>query len=114
MQPAAMVIIKYGKIKVEVNDCDNALRYSKIFDEETVNKFLVTLALYEDYTRQNRIKDEKFCMIAKQVLSKKRSILAINHKCGGTTRAVCNGCGDGETTTGSYSVSESDATITAE
>lgn len=93
---------------IDVNDCEDANRYNNIFGGQTQEKFLVMLALYYDFNRDTRIEGEEFCSISKDVLASKRSVLAINEKCGGTKRALCYGCGDGDKTPGPYSITATD------
>lgn len=67
-----------------------AKRFDRFFDKETVTKFLMMLALYEDFQRPTRRRGEEFCTISMDLLSGRRSVLAINEKCGGTITAKCS------------------------
>lgn len=110
MKPREVIIVQNGRLRGEVNDCNNALRFNKIFDEDTVQKLLVALAIYNDFDRETRIEGDNFRSIVKGLLISRRSVLAINEKCGGTITATCNGCADGEATSGSYTMGETDVT----
>lgn len=90
---------------VDVEDCDNARHYERIFDNKTVDKFIVLMACIADKTRRAGI---DFCSVTKDLLASKRSVLAINKKCDGTRRSLCNRCGDGDKTSGSYLITSKD------
>lgn len=106
-----VVIINNGRIingQGEISDCSNPRRYDKVFDRKSVKKFLVLMAIFFDYNRDIRIEGGKFCSILADLLASKRSVLAINEKCGGNTTVECNGCGDREGTLKSYRLSDAD------
>lgn len=107
-----VIIVQNGEMLGEVNDCDNEKRYNKILDPKTQEKFLVLMAIYDDYHRQARVEDQSTCAIIKDLLAGKRSVLAINEKCGGSKVYTCNGCGGGdESPDASYKVNENDVTL---
>lgn len=95
----------------EVDDCDNEQRYEKIFDEKTMNQFLVLMAIFYDSSRDIRIQGDNFCAVAKDLLASVRNVLAIKEKCGETITGTCNGCGDGDTTSGSYMIRQEDVMV---
>lgn len=68
----------------------------------------MVMAIYYDYSRQARVAGDLFCSMVKDLLTSGRSVLAINDKCGGTTTAQCNGCGNGNGTPGSQLIRQSD------
>lgn len=67
-----------------VDDCMEPKRFDKILGEDTVRKFILMMALNEDFQR-----GEDFCTIAMNLFSGRRSVLAINEKCGGTITINC-------------------------
>lgn len=94
-----------------IKDCNEAKRFDKIFDTKTVEKFMVMMAIYYDSSRSTRIEGDSFCSITKDLLANKRSVLSINEECGGTKRSICDDCGDGSKTSGSYLITASDVSM---
>lgn len=96
---------------IDTKDCNEAKRFDRIFDTKTVDKFVVMMAIYYDSSRSTRIDGDSFCSITKDLLANKRSVLSINEKCGGTKRSICDDCGDGSKTSGSYSITAADVSM---
>lgn len=92
-------------------DCDNPKHYDK-FDEKTQRQILLVMAIYYESIRRNRIRGENVCQIVSQVLANERNVVGIKEKCGGITTAICNGCADGEGTSGPYAMSDFDVSNT--
>lgn len=81
-----------GKPRAELDDCQDVQRYDKIFEGTTVRNFMLALTIYYDSQRKDRVIGEKFCEIVEGILSNDRSVLAINHVCGGKTSVKCDDC----------------------
>lgn len=108
LQPVDVIIVKDGKVKGHIDDCEAERNYEKIFDNETVDKFLVLMAIYYDSKRRTCVESVRFCDNVVSLLTGQRSVLALKSSCGGQIKALCENCANGKKSSRPYSIGESD------
>lgn len=105
-------IIRNGRLQADVNDCHNERRYGVVFNRDTVEKFILVLAILYDFHRVNRIdidgQLEDFCAVVKGIMTEKRNVVAIQETCGGHYKVTCNNCGSGKRSSAQYFIRDND------
>lgn len=95
-----------------MNDCHDQRRYGVVFKRNTVEKFILVLAIFYDFYRVTRMDNngqlEDFCAVVKGVMTDKRSVVAVRETCGGHYKVSCNGCGNGKRSPARYLIRDSD------
>lgn len=105
-------IVLDGQLQAEINDCENKGRYDVLFDNHTVGRFILVLAMQYDFYRRNRLEIDgrldDFCAVVKRIMENQSSVYAVKGSCGGILKARCNGCADGARAPAPYSILEGD------
>lgn len=69
--------------KWKEDDCKEPRRFDKIFNQDTISKFIFMLALYESQ------REASFDVIIVELFKGRRSVYATSEKCGGTITMSC-------------------------